>query len=207
MSEVQELVEKQIRAFPGVVGVLFLDDQGGTPSELQVFIGEGTTEREVRHKIAGVLSENEMMQTVEKIFVFGLQQSSSQRPSKRPLIEAISMTTAGPNVEAEVNLVLDGKQAQGFGSGPKTAHSLRVVAATTLEAAQAFLGKGGMFALEGVSLAEVLGQQVVIVLVHSVFGDGSLVLGASLVGDGEVHEAAVKAALDAVNRHLSFILR
>lgn len=198
--------EREIREIPGVVGVLFLDGPRSDPVELQVFIGEGTTEQQVRQRIAPILASHGLMQSVERIFVFGFEQAPG-RGSKRPLIGNITLTTAGPTVEAQVSLFLDGKTSDGYGSGPRSAHSLRVVAATTLEAAQAFLGKAGMFALQGVSLVEVLGQQVVIVLVHSVFGEGSLVLGASLVGDSEAHEAAVRASLDAVNRHMSFMLR
>lgn len=198
--------ESEIREIPGVVGVLFLDGPRSNPVELQVFIGEGTTEQLVRQRIAPILASHGLMQSVERIFVFGFEQAPG-KGSKRPLIGNITLTTAGPTVEAQVSLYLDGKTSDGFGSGPRSTHSLRVVAATTLEAAQAFLGKAGMFALQGVSLVEVMGQQVVIVLVHSVFGEGSLVLGASLVGDSETHEAAVRASLDAVNRHLSFMLR
>lgn len=207
MTDVLGQIESEIRAINGVVGVLFLDERAGLPTELQVFTGDGALEREIRQSIAEILGRFGMLQSVERIFLFNFKRESLRGGRGRPLIGDISVSTSGPTVEAHVSLLLDGRESEGRGSGPRTAHSLRVVAATTLEAAMAFLGRSGLFALEGVSMVEVLGQKVVIVLVNSVFGEKRLVLGASMVGDGEIHEAAVKAALDAVNRQIAFILR
>lgn len=189
------------------MGVVILDDGSGQNFEVQVFTKAGIEERKVRQEVARILSQHGRMQSTSRVFVF--QFAGSDRETKalrRPVIAKIGLTSTGPNAEAEVNLVLDGKESAGLGSGPRTSYSLRVVAATTLEAAQAFLGSKGLFALEGASVVEVLERQVVLVLVNSALGNGDIVLGAALVGESPIHEATVRATLDAVNRHLSLAL-
>lgn len=201
-------LESDIRKIHGVMGVVILDDGTGQSFEVQVFTKAGIEERTVRQEVARVLSQHGLMQSTSRVFVFQFAGGDGElkRAFRRPVIAKIGLTSTGPNAEAEVNLVLDGKESAGLGSGPRTSYSLRVVAATTLEAAQAFLGSKGLFALEGASVVEVLERQVVLVLVNSALGDGDVVLGAALVGESPVHEATVRATLDAVNRHLSLAL-
>jgi hypothetical protein len=128
--------------------------------------------------------------------------SRSEVGARRPKIGKILLSSNGPTSQANVSLVLDGLEAEGTGRGRKTAFALRVTSATTLEAAQTLIGEKGIFTLEGVSLVEILSQQVVVALVHSSLGNGNgrLLVGASLVGDAPIYEAAVRATLDAVNR-------
>lgn len=200
-------LELDIRKIHGVMGVVVLDDGSGQNFEVQVFTKAGIEERTVRQEVARVLGQHGRMQSTSRVFVFQFAGGDGVRKAfRRPVIAKIGLTSTGPNAEAEVNLVLDGKESAGLGSGPRTSYSLRVVAATTLEAAQAFLGSKGLFALEGASVVEVLERQVVLVLVNSALGDGDVVLGAALVGESPVHEATVRATLDAVNRHLSLAL-
>lgn len=120
----------------------------------------------------------------------------------RPRIGQISLASGGSTAEAQVSLVLNGTEAQGLGRARKTTYSLRVTAAATLEAAQALIGQPGLLALEGAGLVDALNRRMVVVLVHSALFGGRLVLGAALVGDSPVHEATVRATLDAVNRQL-----
>lgn len=127
--------------------------------------------------------------------------------SLRPVIGRIVLLPDDEQVEAQVELSLGDVQVQGSGSGANTLNSIRVVAATTLEASQAFLGRQGVFALKGVSLVETMGQQVLIVIVESSVEGKRLVVGAALVGDRPLHEVAVRAALDAINRQLALGLK
>ncbi|MGH2812546.1 MAG: hypothetical protein ACRDI1_07530 [Actinomycetota bacterium] len=125
---------------------------------------------------------------------------------KRPKIGRISLASSGPTSLANVSLTLNGRQAEGMGRARKTPYGLRVTAAATLEAAQALIGEPGLLALEGASLVEAVGRRLVVVLVHSALEGGRMVLGAALVGDTPVHEATVRATLDAVNRQLELVL-
>ncbi|MCA1840591.1 MAG: hypothetical protein LC723_09715 [Actinobacteria bacterium] len=225
-------LEAEIRSLPGVISAVMLDDGSGNHFEIQVFVREGTSEHEIRRQIAEQLSVHGRMQATERIYVFELSgddyvkqsnpvapiavapapeppsdsASKSRRAESRPSIGKILLTSTGPTAQAQVKLLMNGVESEGVGTGRKTSYSLRVVAATTLEAAQAFIGQKGVFALEGVSLIEVLGQRVVISLVHSAIGDGRLMVGACLVGSTPVHEATVRATLDAVNRQLGIAL-
>lgn len=210
MSKAVTAVEEAIRRIPGVMGVVILDEVAGRGSEIQLFTDASTSEYEVRQTVADILVRHDMLQSTGKVFVFHFAArpdlGDSGRPDSRPLIGGITVSVEGLNSEAQVSLVMDGKESRGVGTGPITPHSLRVVAATTLEAAQAFLGQAGVFTLEGVSLIETLGQNIIVVLAKSALGQSRLVLGSALTADRPIHEATVRAALDAVNRQLSLVL-
>lgn len=229
-------LESEIRAIPGVVSAVVFGDRAGRPIEVQAFTFSGTSQPEVRKQIAGALTRRGHIQDTERVVVFELageptrsrpglpnvqgaltdwpqpkvsSQSSAAAPrrsKRRPRIGKISLAGNGPNAEASVQLIFNGKEAEGLGRARKTTYSLRVTAAATLEAAQALIGQPGLLALEGVSLVEVLRRRMVIVLAHSALAGGRFVVGASLVGDGPVHAAAVRASLDAVNRQLDMAL-
>lgn len=209
MAKAVTAVEEEIRRITGVMGVVILDEVAGRGAEIQVFTNASTSEYEVRQTVADILVRHDMLQSTDKVYVFQFAAKPEPglgRPDRRPLIGPITVSVEGPNSEAQVSLVMDGKESRGVGTGPITPHSLRVVAATTLEAAQAFLGQAGVFTLEGVSLVETLDQNIVVVLAKSALGQGPLVLGSALMADRPIHEATVRAALDAVNRQLSLVL-
>lgn len=209
MAKTVTAVEEEIRAILGVMGVVILDEVAGRGAEIQVFINASTSEYDVRQAVADILVRHDALQSTDKVYVFQFASKpelGSGRPDRRPLIGPITVSVEGPNSEAQVSLVMDGKESRGVGTGPITPHSLRVVAATTLEAAQAFLGQAGVFTLEGVSLVDTLGQNIVVVLAKSALGQGRLVLGSALTAGRPIHEATVRAALDAVNRQLSLVL-
>ncbi len=209
MANATSAVEREIRDIPGVMGVVIIDEVAGRGAEIQVFINASTSEYEVRQTVADILVHHELLQSTDKVNVFQFASKpefASGTADRRPLIGPITVSVEGPNSEAQVSLVMDGKESRGVGTGPITPHSLRVVAATTLEAAQAFLGQAGVFTLEGVSLVDTLGQNIVVVLAKSALGQGRLVLGSALTANRPIHEATVRAALDAVNRQLSLVL-
>lgn len=220
-------LDADIKKLPGVINAVVFRDRAGHAVEIQVFTRSGTAEAQVRRGIADALARRNSIQDAERIFVFELAGGVGAQPGVpnvkgarpdwaeapprshakgRPQIGKISLAGVGADAKASVSLIYEGKEVEGLGKARKTTYALRVTAAATLEAAQALAGSPGMLALEGVSLVEALGRQVVIVLAHSAMGGGRLVLGASLVGDGSVHEATVKAALDAVNRQLELAL-
>lgn len=229
-------LEEQIRGLDGVLGAVVFKDSAGNPVEIQVFTRSGSSEPEIRRSIAELLARRGKGQTAERIFLFALagqppsgprvgapnvagavgphevtepeapdpEPSSSRQ--KRPKIGRISLASSGPTSLANVSLTLNGRQAEGMGRARKTPYGLRVTAAATLEAAQALIGEPGLLALEGASLVEAVGRRLVVVLVHSALEGGRMVLGAALVGDTPVHEATVRATLDAVNRQLELVL-
>jgi hypothetical protein len=102
--------------------------------------------------------------------------------------------------EAEVALGPEGEQVTGQATGEKTPHGLSVLAQAALDAA-AQLATGVAFELRGASLVNTFGREAVLVVVQ--VGDAPETIGAALVQDGPVTEAAVRATLDAINRRLS----
>lgn len=127
------------------------------------------------------------------------QHSERRGVGRRPPLRKVLLASSLPgSAEAEVILGGEGGDVVGQARGEKTPHSLRVLAEATLHAAGRLVPEVD-FALGGASLVSVLGREAVMVLVR----DGELeTVGAALVREGPVSEAAVRATLDAVNRRL-----
>jgi hypothetical protein len=113
-------------------------------------------------------------------------------PLKRVILTSTHWTS-----EAEVALGEDASIV-GTASGDKTPHGLKVLGEATLEAVAKIMNSV-TFSFEGASLVNILGREAVMVLVR--LNDLETV-GAALVREGPVSEAAVRATLDAVNRRL-----
>jgi hypothetical protein len=121
-----------------------------------------------------------------------------RRVGRPPLRKVLLASSLPGSAEAEVVLGGEGGDVVGQARGEKTPHSLRVLAEATLHAAGRLV-KEVDFTLGGASLVSVIGREAVMVLVR----DGDLeTVGAALVREGPVSEAAVRATLDAINRRL-----
>lgn len=118
----------------------------------------------------------------------------------RPELGRVLLSSTVWRSEAEVALGPEGEQVTGQATGEKTPHGLGVLAQATLEAAS-LLAPGVTLALKGASLVDIFGRNAVLVVVQ--VGDAPETLGAALVQDGPVTEAAVRATLDAINRRLA----
>jgi hypothetical protein len=119
----------------------------------------------------------------------------------RPEIGAVVLTSTVWRSEAEVALGPQGEEVTGQASGEKTPHGLSVLAQATLDAASRLAG-GVEIELKGASLVNTFGREAVLVVVQI---DGSPeTMGAALLRDGPVTEAAVRATLDALNRQLAY---
>lgn len=119
---------------------------------------------------------------------------------RRPQIGPVLLSSTVWRSEAEVSLGPEGEQVTGQASGDKTPHGLGVLAQATLDAASQLAG-GVSMELKGASLVNTFGRDAVLVVVK--VGDSPEILGAALVRDGPVTEAAVRATLDALNRRIA----
>jgi hypothetical protein len=117
----------------------------------------------------------------------------------RPVIGRVILSSTVGRSEAEVDLGPEGEQITGQASGDKTPHGLSVLAQATLDAASRMAG-GVHIELKGASLVNTFGREAVLVVIQ--LPDSPETLGAALVRDGPVTEAAVRATLDALNRRL-----
>ena len=132
-----------------------------------------------------------------------IELDDTPRPAlqRRPEIGAVVLTSTVWRSEAEVALGPQGEEVMGQASGEKTPHGLSVLAQATLDAASRLAG-GVEIELKGASLVNTFGREAVLVVIQV---DGSAeTMGAALVRDGPVTEAAVRATLDALNRQLAY---
>ena len=120
---------------------------------------------------------------------------------RRPRVHKVSLTSSSWTSEAVVALGGADSEVVGQASSEKTPHGLKVVADATLEAAGKLAGGDVVFKVKSASLVNVGGQEAVLVLVLE---DDQDMLGAALTRGGPLHEATVRATLDAINRRLSF---
>lgn len=127
-------------------------------------------------------------------------EASRPRMATRPQLGRVLLSSTVGRSEAEVALGPDGEQVTGQASGEKTTHGLRVLAQATLDAASRIAG-GVEMELKGASLVNTFGREAVLVVIQ--VSGGPETVGAALVRDGPVTEAAVRATLDALNRRLS----
>lgn len=121
-------------------------------------------------------------------------------PLPRPKVRKVSLSSSSWTSEATVALGDEDNEAVGQASAEKTPHGLKVVADATLEAAQKITGGDVSFRVKSASLVNVGGQEAVLVLVLENDQD---MLGSALTRGGPLHEATVRATLDAINRRLA----
>lgn len=207
-------LEDELAQVSGVLSAVVFRDESGKAAEVQAFVEGAVPEDSVRRALAEVLASRDQPLADDEIFIFhlagqavpeGLVGARKFEATRRPKIGLMSLEEAGLDAEAKVSLVLGETEAQVWGRSRRTQYGLRVTAAATLEAAQTLIGSRGLLKLKGVSLVETLREKVVIALVHSSVNEGITVVGAALVGDGPIHEATVRAALDAINRQMELV--
>ncbi len=122
----------------------------------------------------------------------------------RPPVRRVSLSSSSWTSEATVALGEEGNEVVGQASSEKTPHGLKVVADATLEAAAKITGTDVDYRVQSASLVNVGGQEAVLVLVLENDHD---MLGAALTRGAPLHEATVRATLDAINRRLGFHTR
>ena len=127
-----------------------------------------------------------------------IQRSGPPVAARTALRKVVLASSLLGTAEAEVVLGGTGGDVVGQARGEKTTHSLRLLAEATLHAASRIVEEVD-FVLGGASLVSVVGREVVMVVVRD---EDLETVGAALVRDGPVSEAAVRATLDAVNRRL-----
>jgi hypothetical protein len=150
------------------------------------------------HK-AELLAELEAL-SEEQETIEGARPTHSPRPERpRPVFHRVVALSTTWRSEAEVSLGDRSQEVVGQAVGRASSHGLEVLAQATLDAVRQ-LFPNETFALGGTWLATVGSWEVVLVFVG---GEGVESVGAALVRDGPLTEAAVRATLDAVNRRLT----
>lgn len=198
-------IEREIEGMNGVLGAVVLKDRAGKPRQVQVFTSPDTQKLSIQGRVIELLGERGHPVSSDQVMVFKLLGDKSMLPHSRPRIDRVALEVEGPDCRANVSLVMNGVEAEGRGRSTRSHYALRVTAAAALEAAQALLGVKGVLELKGASVVDTLQRKMVIVLVHSSIAGERMVVGAALVDDAPVHEATVRATMDAVNRQLELV--
>ena len=148
---------------------------------------------------AELLAELEAL-SEEQEMVEGGRPSPGVRPRRpRPAFRRVVALSTTWRSEAEVSLGDRSHEVVGQAVGRRTSHGLEVLAQATLDAVHQLFPEE-TFALGGTWLAMVREREVVLVFVVK---DDVESVGAALVRDAPLTEAAVRATLDAVNRRLT----
>ena len=119
-------------------------------------------------------------------------------PERAPLLRVL-LSASGDRTEAEVTLGSGASEVKGTATGDRSPHGVPVVAEATLQAVAQLL-PAQAFALVEASPQMLVGREVVAVVVRD--AQDRELLGAALVRDGPLSEAAVRATLDAINRRM-----
>ena len=121
----------------------------------------------------------------------------------RATIGSIALDRGADDASASVEIRLRSAAASGRAAGsivlPDT---LRLVAAATVDAVGTLIGAPKRYVVERVEQAQIGGQTAVLVLVHR-RDDERILLGACLLRTLWIHEAVVRATLDALNRQMT----
>ncbi len=127
---------------------------------------------------------------------------------ERPSILDIRETTEGARLDAAVTLGWQGEVFVGEAAGPAaSATRLRLIGEATLRALEAAIGGEIGLALAALETPTVGNRQVAIAQVVVVSaGEERTMVGSALVGK-ETSQAAVRAVLDAINRHIPQLRR
>jgi hypothetical protein len=140
----------------------------------------------------------------KKISVVQLRKEQRNMSDKRLKFSAINLSMQGNRMEALVELTSAQKSCKGQKTGVLSRiNRLRVTAEAALQAACGFLPEDCTVVLDDINIFSLGGKSIVCVVVTMVRGtqEDSLA-GCALVSQDE-KEAAVRAALSAINRKLS----
>jgi hypothetical protein len=148
---------------------------------------------------AELLAELEALSDEQETVEAGRPAAPAQPRRPRPVFRKVVSLSTTWRSEAEVSLGDRSHDVVGQAIGRPSSHGLEVLAQATLDAViQLFPGE--RFTLGGTWLSTVGEREVVLVLVVK---DEVESVGAALVREGPLTEAAVRATLDAVNRRLT----
>jgi hypothetical protein len=118
--------------------------------------------------------------------------------SGRPTVDNVRLSSTTWSSEATVSLADGEYRAVGESTGDRTPLGLKVVAEATVDAVTKLWGDPGVV-LKGVSIAETVGEELVLVVVTE--GDEQKI-GAALVNEEPIPDATARATLVALDGRL-----
>jgi len=202
--EVQEAIER-VR---GVVASRVVAEDG-VISEVHILAQTGRSAKQIVRDVESVCAAQfGITLDHRKVSVALIHQpeSSERYPIRRPEIAGVRVETAGRKVEVHVTLGVGDASYEGSAEGTGGAvHRVKVAALAALNALERYLGHGCRFELDDLVPFHLGGWDGYLagVVMVSAFGEEQLV-GSALVKIDQM-DAAIRAALDAVNRRIPII--
>jgi hypothetical protein len=204
-----------VAALRGVPGVAEADLEPDADGEglglLRLGLAPGVDEVQVATKVGRLLRERfglgvdaDRVQLIEDA---AATETPDQVNARRPVISRMQLVSSGLDVTASVSLSYRGDTVRGESTGTATQSGVhRAVATATLRALEQLLDGKARFEVDHVEVTPSGRERTVLVGVTMVSGTGSDRLTGSAVVREDVRQAAIRAALDAVNRRLEPLL-
>jgi len=201
-----------LRALPGVADAdVEPDADGGGLGLLRLGLAPGVDEVQVATKVGRLLREQfglgvdaERVQLIEDA---ASPEVPPQSRGRRPVINRMQLVSSGLDVTATVQLSYRDHLVKGESTGTATQSGVhRAVATAALHALEQLIDNKARFEVDHVEVAPAGRDRTVLVTVTMVSGTGTDRLTGSAVVREDVRQAAIRAALDAVNRRLEPLL-
>ena len=211
MADHAEIVAA-LRGVPGVAEAdLEPDADGDGLGLLRLGLSPGVDEVQVATKVGRLLRERfglgvdaDRVQLIEDA---ATPDVPTRTIGRRPVISRMQLLSAGLEVTASVSLAYRDVTVSGESTGTATQSGVhRAVVTATLQALELLLEGKARFEVDTVEVTSSGGERTVLVTVTMVSSAGTDRLTGSAVVREDVRQAAIRAALDAVNRRLEPLL-
>lgn len=200
--------EEIIRRLRGVVAARVVPTESGDIDVIHVL---GQADRSPKliavDVVSAVAAELGVTLEARQVRVAAMRPEDQPQPASAARLKFVGLSLSVVRNSAEVKVHLEdrGLLYEGIASGPNVPrHRLALVAQATLRAVEVFLRAPGLLAFEGVTTVQVGQHEVAVVTVTLTGAEQETLSGSSVVGD-DPREAAVRAALAAVNRPISWL--
>src|SRR3954452_5640193 len=211
VSDYAEIVAA-LRAVPGVADADVEPDADGEGlGLLRLGLAPGVDEVQVATSVGRLLREKfglgvdaDQVQLIEDAATVNVP---DQPNGRRPVISRMQLVSSGLEVTASVQLAYKDQQVRGEAPGTATQTGVhRAVATAALHAIEQLIGNKARFEVDHVEVTPTGRDRTVLVSVTMVSNTGTDRLTGSAVVREDVRQAAIRAALDAVNRRLEPLL-
>lgn len=205
-KQLAQSYESSIKRIQDVISATVTVNEQGGIDEIHVLAESKRTAKQIVRDIETFLRiEHNLEIDHKKISIVQLHEKTKLELGNRLQFKRINITLQGSQIHVQVELSSPEGSFTGEASGFWSKSSrLRPVAEASLKAVAASTRQQCSFILEDIDLITLGGQKIVVLLVSLVEGNGEeQVVGAAITRQDE-KEAVVRAALDAVNRRLSF---
>lgn len=202
-------IEKTMLQVPGVGSVRLVVDEAGEIQEIHALTDASRAPKQVARDFESLLLARFGVRiNHRKISIAQLgDEPKPLGPPPRLTIRALELRNEGLHTSVRVELADLVQVGTGTAEGPSSVtNRLRLVAAATLRALEAFTGDSVQYVLEDVRIERVARREVIVSCVSLIGpkGEESL-LGTCQVGRDET-EATIRATLSALNRRLGRII-